>query len=274
MKSDFCKIDKAYEGFLESRLIWFGDKYGMTQFVLPVETLNLSNLPKIPSNRRLGHQAEFVFLHLLHACAEFDVLAHSIQLIEDKRTLGELDFIIQNVKTEEVLHVELTYKFYILDRSISAPIDQLIGPNRKDTFVKKLRKTRDQQMPLLYSQSGRDIVRGLGLEIEAIKQYVAFYAHVFVPYMDRIFNVDNLNEKCVIGYWVTQQEFQIEEFKSCTYYYPIKSEWMHIPHQDVLWSGYNRIMDDISSQIKEGRSVMLWKKGEGNELIERFFICA
>lgn len=274
MKSDFCKIDKAYEGFLESRLIWFGDKYGMTQFVLPVETLNLSNLPKIPSNRRLGHQAEFVFLHLLHASAEFDVLAHSIQLIEDKRTLGELDFIIQNVKTEEVLHVELTYKFYILDRSISAPIDQLIGPNRKDTFVKKLRKTRDQQIPLLYSQSGRDIVRGLGLEIEAIKQYVAFYAHVFVPYMDRIFKVDNLNEKCVIGYWVTQQEFQIEEFKSCTYYYPIKSEWMHIPHQDVEWRNYDEIMDEISSQIKEGRSVMLWKKDEGGEVIERFFICA
>ncbi|MGK0317810.1 MAG: hypothetical protein ACI86M_004056, partial [Saprospiraceae bacterium] len=41
-------------------------------------------------------------------CSEFVVLAHSIQLIHDKRTLGELDYIIQNVDTKEVLHIELT----------------------------------------------------------------------------------------------------------------------------------------------------------------------
>ncbi len=269
-------MDKAYQGFMKSRLIWSGTAFGMTQFELPILSIDVSDLPPVPTDRRLGHQAEFVFLQLLNSCSEFDVLAHSIQLIYDKRTLGELDYIIQNVYTKEVLHIELTYKFYILDSAIPDPIDQLVGPNRKDTFVKKLNKTRDKQMPLLYSEPSIAALEKLGLDVANIKQLVAFYAHIFVPFNDRTFNIENLNEDCIAGYWVSRDQFLSDAFKSYVYYQPNKSEWLHIPHHERPWKSYHEIMDEVSSTLDEKRSVLLWQQDE-NELyadINRFFLCS
>ncbi|MFT6782104.1 MAG: hypothetical protein ACJA1A_002032 [Saprospiraceae bacterium] len=270
-------MDKAYQGFSKSQLIWKGSAYGMTQFEIPLSSMEITALPPVPTDRRLGHQAEFVFLQLLNACSEYDVLAHSIQLIHDKRTLGELDYIIQNVKTKEVLHIELTYKFYILDTIISNPIDQLIGPNRKDTFVKKLNKTRDKQLPLLYSEPSKIALKELGLEVTNIRQLVAFYAHIFVPYTDRTFRIENLNEDCISGFWVSRDQFSQEVFKNYVYYLPTKTEWLHIPHDEKPWKSYDEVMDVLSSISGDKRSVMLWQR-EGNESgrgngIVRVFVC-
>jgi len=270
-------MDKAYHGFLNSQLIWNGSAFGMTQFKLPISSIDFSDLPLVPRDRRLGHQAEFVYLQLLNACSEFEVIAHSIQLIDGKRTLGELDFIIQNVETKVVLHIELTYKFYILDKSVSEPIHQIVGPNRKDAFAYKLNKTRDKQMPLLYSKPGKVVLKELGLDISNINQMVAFYAHIFVPYDDRSFDIGNLNKNCLAGYWVTRSQVQLEEFKSYSYYRPTKSEWLHIPHYEVEWKSYKGIMDVVTASLDEKRSVMLWKLDESvsklPSSLERFFIC-
>lgn len=272
MESKFSSIDKAYEGFLISQPFWEGIKFGMTQFELPACSIDLSQLPTVPTDRRLGHQAEFVFLQLLNACYEYEVLAHSIQLIHKKQTLGELDYIIQNVKTKEVLHIELTYKFYIVDKAIAIPLDQIIGPNRKDTFAFKLNKTRDKQMPLLYSDPSIRILDNMELDVTNIRQMVAFYAHIFVPYDDRTFQIDNLNEDCVVGYWVTQDQVQTDEFKSCVYYKPSKSEWLHIPHNNKPWMSFEEIIELVSVSLSENRAVMLWKNNENDRGIERFFI--
>lgn len=270
-------MDKAYQGFLKSNLIWNGNAFGMIQFKLPNSSIDFSDLPAVPRNRRLGHQAEFVFLQLLNACSEYEVIAHSIQLIDGKRTLGELDYIIQNVETKEILHIELTYKFYILDKSISDPINQIVGPNRTDAFAYKLNKTRDKQMPLLYSKPGKEVIKELGLDINQINQLVAFYAHIFVPYSDRSFDIKNLNKDCLAGYWVTKTQMQLETFKSYFYYRPTKSEWLHIPHYEVEWKSFNEIMVVVSASLDENRSVMLWKMDEATSKlpnsIERIFVC-
>ena len=197
-------------------------------------------------------------------------------MIHDKRTLGELDYIIQNVLTKEVLHIELTYKFYILDKAISDPIDQIIGPNRKDSFVKKLKKTRDKQLPLLHSEPSKRALKTIGLDVANIRQIVAFYAHIFVPYVDRTFQIENLNEDCIAGFWVSREQILSEVFKNYVYYCPNKSEWLHIPHHEKPWLSYQEVMNEVSSTLDEKRSVMLWLKDE-NKLstnIKRIFLCS
>jgi hypothetical protein len=39
-------------------------------------------------------------------------LYENIQVIEDK-TIGEIDFIIEDKNTKQVIHMELAYKFYL-----------------------------------------------------------------------------------------------------------------------------------------------------------------
>ena len=267
-------MKKAYHGFLNSHLLWKGDHFGMCQFELPKLTVELTNLPHVPIDRRLGHQAEFVFLQFLNSSPAFEVIAHSIQLIDNKRTLGELDYIIRNKATNEILHIELTYKFYILDPSQPEGVDQLVGPNRKDTFVKKLNKTKNKQLPLLFSDSSRAILKDLGLTIDEIGQRVAFYGHVFLPVgMDSI-DIDGLSEDCVAGNWLSSDAFEAEIGQQYLYYLPFKYEWLHIPHENQLWMNHHEIITKIANTISEGRSVMLWKKKIGKEEteIERFFV--
>jgi hypothetical protein len=65
-------------------------------------------------------------------------LYENIQVIEDKKTIGEIDFIIEDKNTKQVIHMELAYKFYLFDPSISSePINNWIGPNRDDSLQEK-----------------------------------------------------------------------------------------------------------------------------------------
>jgi hypothetical protein len=46
-------------------------------------------------------------------------LYENIQVIEDKKTIGEIDFLLKK-NTKQVIHMELAYKFYLFDPSISS----------------------------------------------------------------------------------------------------------------------------------------------------------
>ena len=49
----------------------------------------------LPTNIRLGHLAEKIVSELIKLSANYNVLYENIQLIEEKRTIGEIDFIIE-----------------------------------------------------------------------------------------------------------------------------------------------------------------------------------
>ena len=111
---------------MQSNLLWTDSQFGLKQFVLPFVEVDYDTLSLIPTNLRLGHQVEHIYLELLKASTAYEVIAHSIQLIENKQTLGELDYIIQSNETNEIIHIELAYKFYLLDPSMDGPIEGLV----------------------------------------------------------------------------------------------------------------------------------------------------
>ena len=168
-------MKKSYEGFLKSDLLWTNTEFGLEQFVLENDKLDYKRLCSVPKKLRLGHQVEHIYLQLLKASNKYKVLAHSIQLIEYKRTLGELDFIIKSLVTDEIIHVELAYKFYLIDYTIDDVVEGLVGPNRGDAFTYKLDKTKNKQLPLLYSGAAK---ARLDIDVYKVKQKVAFYGEI------------------------------------------------------------------------------------------------
>jgi hypothetical protein len=66
---------------------------------------------------------------------DLELLAKNIQLKDDKRTIGEVDFIIQNKITHEIEHWELSLKFY-LGEGVMRPYEWR-GLNDRDTFGRK-----------------------------------------------------------------------------------------------------------------------------------------
>jgi len=73
----------------------------------------------------------------------YQLLGHSIQKIDGARTLGELDFLVFNKKTQQVEHWEVALKYYLGEGELN--LEQWIGLNREDTLSKKLYHFTDKQ---------------------------------------------------------------------------------------------------------------------------------
>ena len=152
------------QGFYETYPLWKGKQFGMEQFVFPESDINQAVEVKIPDGLRLGHQMEYVFEHLIQQSNTYEVVLKNVPVLDGKTTIGEIDFILQDLVTEAIVHVELTYKFYVIDPSISEPIHRLLGPNRRDMFFTKLDKMKTAQFPLLKSPTVLERLAALKLD--------------------------------------------------------------------------------------------------------------
>jgi len=236
------------------------------------ETFNLSKLNlsgeldfNLPTNLRLGHLVEKVVSQCIQSSSNYRLLKENIQLIKEKQTIGEIDFIIEDSESKDILHLELAYKFYLYDPTISSePIKNWIGPNRNDSLHQKLRKLKEKQFPLLYHSA-------LESELNAsnISQVLCFMASLFLPYRDQV-ELEVGYQKAVKGYYLSYGEFQKLEHSGFVYYLPTKKEWGIDPSENKNWMKYEVIKSELNESINNKRSRMVWKKG--GDVYRTFFV--
>ncbi|WP_446051256.1 DUF1853 family protein [Zobellia laminariae] len=258
-------------GFLSTPALWTGEEFGINQFVFPEVNLNRF-LPKpISKKLRLGHQMEHVFTQLLIRNNTYDLILHNQPVKDENRTIGEIDFILKHRETEKLIHVELTYKFYIIDPTISEPIHRLIGPNRKDMFFTKMEKIRDKQFPLLHSKNGIKTLEERQINHEEIEHQACFKAQLYMPYANADVDITPLNKNCVYGYWLKFKAFEKDDFKNHQYYIPSKSEWVIPPHKKVRWSSHFETLMEVNLHTLNQNAPMLWMKKSDTEF-QKFFV--
>lgn len=263
--------DKRFIGFLNTPPLWTGEQFGIRQFTFPkIDWTHFQSKP-IPQPLRLGHQMEHVFRQLLEASPQYDILLHNLPIKRHNRTIGEIDFILRDGETAHVFHVELTYKFYIIDTAISEPVHQLIGPNRRDMFFTKLEKIKQHQFPLLHTVEGRDALQLKGIDHEKIEHQCCFKGQLFVPYRESEIHIRPLNKACVQGYWLKFDVLNSEEFRGYSYYIPYKSDWVVPPHNDVHWKNHFEILMDINLRMIKESAPMVWMR-KSNSDIEKIFV--
>ena len=258
-------------GFLETPPLWTGEQFGIEQFVFP--ELHMKRfLPKpISKKLRLGHQMEHVFTQLLVRNNAYDLVLHNKAVKEENRTIGEIDFILKHRETERLLHVELTYKFYIVDPSISEPIHRLIGPNRRDMFFTKMEKIRDKQFPLLHSTNGIRTLSENQINHDDITHQACYKAQLFMPHTNAHVDITPLNRDCIYGYWLRFEDFENGDYKKYKYYIPSKSEWVVTPHKNARYSSHFETLMDVNLRTLNQNAPMLWMKKTNTEF-EKFFV--
>ena len=94
---------------------------------------------------RLGLRFEYLMWFWLQDSDYHDylIIGHSIQIIDGKHTIGELDFLLLNKTTNQVEHWEVALKFYLAEQSLL--LLEWYGLNRSDTLFRKLNHFSQKQ---------------------------------------------------------------------------------------------------------------------------------
>lgn len=265
MEKELC------DGFYNTHPLWLKEQFGVPQFEFPaLEFMNFVAQP-IPEKLRLGHKMEYVFEQLLRHSQDWEVLAKNLLVDQGKTRLGELDFILRNNRTQRIHHVELAYKFYIINPEISEPIHRLMGPNKRDMFFTKLDKLKQKQFPLLFSKELSAQLAALQIAPNAVQQEACFKAQLFAPYGFDYNGIRPLNKACIQGSWIRFDDFRTKEFQQNEYYVPYKQEWVMPPSAKRRFVGHYETLLDINLRMLKENAPMLWvKRPDG--ILEKLFV--
>lgn len=261
-------IQKRYEGFLNTYLLWKNIYvFGLTQFEIESNSTRIKN--NIDDKLRLGKYIERFVSVELNQQDDISVLTENVQIQDGKRTLGELDCLL--LKNNKPIHLEIIYKFYLYDESVGDnEIAHFIGPNRKDSLIEKLTKLKEKQLPLLYSDACKPYLDALHLKSEAILQQVYFKAQLFVPYSNQDIVLHDLNNDCIVGYYIDRDE--LEELETCKFYVPTKKDWLIAPHPDVNLLNYIDFNITVEDYFQREFSPMCWIKSNNGEIKKVFLV--
>ncbi|TCJ85255.1 DUF1853 family protein [Cocleimonas flava] len=147
-------------GHIENTYWWDHDKcQNEFQDCLPT----LLELDKDPSpleqhlsqakSKRLGHRFETLVSYWLSISPNYELIQQNIQIIEDGITYGEIDFIIKEISTGKVIHLEVCVKFYLGTEPYKNPY-RWFGTNTKDQLGKKLDHLLTHQSQLSNNHEG------------------------------------------------------------------------------------------------------------------------
>ncbi|MGB0807051.1 MAG: DUF1853 family protein [Salibacteraceae bacterium] len=241
---------------------------GMPTFYL--ERLDLNVFPdiSIAPNLRLGHLVERLVGDLIKSSNNYQVLQDNVQILEGKITIGELDFLIQNRHTNKTTHVELAYKFYLLDPTISPDeLGNWIGPNRNDSLLEKLQKLKAKQFPLLHDTRTRKQLPQI--DFETVDQALCLLVSFFVPFQ---YNkpIAAYYQQGVKGYYLKWNDFKAFNHASYQYAIPNKKEWGMDPKDNTIWSSFNEVKSQLEISISEKQSLLVWQKEK--EVYSQFFV--
>ena len=253
-------------GYLKTKQLWDGELFDLKQYPI----IGIGNFEiKLPNKRlRLGVLVEQFIFACLKENKNVELLMTNIQIIQDKKTVGELDCLISD--KGKLIHLELVYKFYLYDPSIPGnEIEKWIGPNRKDSLKQKLAKLKTKQMPLLSHPKSNEIINDFGYNSEMFDQKVHFKAQLFTPLGQNERIITEINKSCICGFYITPDEFQL--FKENDFFIPSKLDWLVDPHHDVLWLSHAEAKSIIELELNQSRSPLCWMK-DSNGNIRKLFV--
>ena len=247
----------------------------LSQSITGVKAFNLSELKlkeelqfELPSQLRLGHLVEKIISNLIQSSTNYEVLYENIQVIKDKKTLGEIDFIIKNQRNEQIIHLELAYKFYLYDPNISEhAFNNWVGPNRNDSLKEKLEKLKNKQFPLLHHNFTQSILPDVA--INEVSQSLCFLVSLFIPYQCKRTYAPSY-AKAIKGYYLNLDAFIKMDHALKSYYLPTKNEWGMDPADNEIWTDFEGIVKQAESIIQEKQATLCWQKHKQSYLT--FFI--
>ncbi|MEO9953837.1 DUF1853 family protein [Nonlabens sp.] len=275
---------ERFKNFYSTATLWSGTLLGLDQFHFSslkfdhLKGIDHIELPVIPPRTVLGKRAEYFFQFCIEQSSNYKLLVSNQQVFKGKITIGELDYIVQEQRSKQIIHVELVYKFYIYDMDkvindkdpIRQELSKYQGPNGKDNLVRKIDHLKNHQLPLLYNEHTQDILDQYDLDVHKIRQEVCFIAHVFIPQQLWNHTFKHINKASIVGYYFRHSAFAKAE-TSNIYFLPKKYEWKMKPQELEESFTFLQILELTTASLSRGFAPLIWMQLEDNTF-ERFFV--
>lgn len=261
------QITRRFDGFRNTPFLWEELLEGLKMY--RAEEFSIIDYPEInpTSHIRLGKLIEQFVLFELEQQKSTQLLKSNVQIFRNRITIGELDSLIKRLGVN--IHLEIVYKFYLYDPSVSTELDRWVGPNRNDSLVLKLNKLKEKQLPLLYHSETTKLLNELNIKSTEFKQEVYFKAQLFVPFNSLESSFQFVNNDCVKGFYLRLRD--LTHFTNHTYYIPSKLDWLVEPHSDVAWISTQTFQSTISELLASDKSPLCWMNScEGK--VQKFFV--
>jgi hypothetical protein len=270
------RAEKQFQGFLKTPPLWTNSFQQIDQFKLPEIEQPLKqpitqDLPSLSSNFVMGKRVERFFKWIINQNPDYNLLAENMQISRNKITLGELDFLVEDLINRRVCHIEMVYKFYVYDPAFSTEMQRWIGPNRRDTFLQKTEKLIEKQFPLLYKPETEEVLNSLGVKPKEILQQTCFKANLFVPKHLEEKQFPVINNECIAGIWLHFKEFLSAEYHTLQFYAPQKQDWPILPQHSENWVNHSEIITQIENSFQRKKAPLIWVKKPDNKF-ERIFV--
>jgi len=136
-----------YLGFLNTYDIFNKNIIDIQSFEILQEDISYEKFKnfKLDNHPPLGKRVEYFFEFYINNSKKYILLDKNIQIINNKITLGEFDFIIQDILTKEIFHIELVYKYYLYKQNEENEVLRYVGVNNHDILEERLNKLKLKQ---------------------------------------------------------------------------------------------------------------------------------
>jgi len=164
-------------------------------------------IPHLNYSQKLGHLYEDALECLLGHSSSVQLLGKSIQVFdEDRKTLGELDYILRDIETGEYIHLELAVKFYLVTYRGDEPIYP--GPDPCDNWLNKLKRLKQHQLKLVQLPETKKFLKEeYGITRIITQQLV--YGKLFDHYLSKGRpRPPAMNTQCQRGTWKYLSEWE------------------------------------------------------------------
>lgn len=255
-----------YSGFVRTPQLWSGSLDSVEQLeLLPFPEPKLSN--SVPPSMRIGTLAEHFTFEYWKQSPQIQLIARNAQIQGAQETLGEIDALLRVF--QELVHVEIAYKIYLYDPMHGdSELEHWIGPNRKDSLVKKLRHLKYYQLPLIATAEGHAFLESVLPQSEHVESKVWMKGQLFLPFTSN-HDPAPLNAECIAGFYTSLDEFH--QFSEEKFYLPTKQQWLCEPRVNINWKSFDQIKDQIEPLIEREYAPMLWMKAS-NGVMHKLFV--
>ncbi len=153
--------------------------------------------------RRLGFYHEALWHFFLQQDEDVELIATNCQVQQAGRTIGEFDVVYRDLSKDQVIHLELAFKIYLLSPDQPASnLSHWLGPNLNDRLDLKLEHMLNHQCRLAQTAAGRAKLNDIN--IDEVEREISLRGCLFFGETDGEVTTENsvLNPGHPTGNWL------------------------------------------------------------------------